>query len=164
MEAIPSIVEQMTTTTLLLIAVTGSMVLVLVIGGISYMRRNFNRPSPAAVRTPAPAREAPAAAPARPATEPEPDGGSDAELAEWERQLEEKLAELENRFAAFADKLGRIGAMEALGGGTAGPVSGRSGARAPRGGPAGRLRLSEEQKRLVRRITSHNQERNAVGS
>ena len=168
----------MTITTLLLIGVTGSMVLVLVIGGISHMRKNFSRPAPgaAAVKTAIP--PAPAAEKHPQAVKAEEDIESGEELKEWENQLAEKLKELENRFATFADKLGRIGATEAVGadivdvlargGMSREDLEDRNGNKnvssIPANRIAGQLRLSEEQMKLVKRIASRTQTQSAVGS
>jgi hypothetical protein len=182
-DAIPSILDQLTTTTLLLIGVTGSMVLVLVVGGISYMRRNFSRPAPvAALAKKTKSTRVPVAGTgvSQQAQTEKTDENieSGEELREWENQLADKLRELENRFTAFADKLGRIGATEAVGadivdvlarGGMSREYledrnSIKNAPSIPANRIAGQLRLSEEQMKLVKRIASRTQTQSAVGS
>ncbi len=186
----------MTTTTLVLMAITGSMILILVMGGISYMRRNHGRPqtaTTAANTVKTKQQKTRVSIPEKPADSgvqqihkaAYQDGETESteEMQQWENQLEQKLAELENRFAAFTDRLGRLQATESVGTdmvrtlarrgmvdnhpGKAGQVVGGGGFNnpvPPTDRVASQLQLSEEQMRLVKRISSRNQSQTAVGS
>jgi hypothetical protein len=103
---------------------------------------------------------------------------SGEDYREWENRLGEKLAELETRFAAFAEKLGRIGAIDGDAAEVVRALNERGMSRedllAQPGGPDGsqptsqrvanQLRLSEEQIKLVQRLAGKDQSHHVVGA
>lgn len=175
MDFIQEIFGQISPTTLSLLIVTGSLVLVVLIGGVVSLRKYYNRESGRRVEksTPTPSQKA-----LQTAIEAYHEQTADEDVGTWEEELNNKLNELEDRFAALAHKLSQVGAVDEDGTEVVRVLAERGMRRedlVPRvaklqnqgmktAAIAQQLSLSEEQLKLVQRLAAKQQSEHVVGA